>query len=58
MGRQILMETQWISKIVLDDDGIHFVCDDGKRFMDCLIEYDEDEQMWVLKANDSHITHF
>lgn len=55
------MKDQYISRVDLDDRGLYFVCDSGVRsgrFMECIVEYDEESEKWVLRANDHIVAEF
>ena len=39
-------------------DELYFQLDCGNRYMECLIEFDDETREWVLTANDSPVARF
>lgn len=37
---------------ILDNGDLYFVIDTGKRFAECVIEYDEETDDFIVTAND------
>jgi hypothetical protein len=49
-GLPTLHSVHHIKSVQMSGDGLYFVCDDGKRFIECNVEYEGGK--WIVRGND------